>query len=1241
MQSIERLLRERILVIDGAMGTMIQRHALDEKGYRGERFANSTRDLRGNNDLLSLTQPQIIETIHRQYLEAGADIIETNSFSANAISMADYGMESLVYEMNLAAARLARCAVSAAVAADPERPRFVAGALGPTNKTASMSPDVGDPAFRAVNFDQLAAAYSEQVRGLLDGGADLLLVETVFDTLNAKAALFGIESCFEGQGRRVPIMVSVTITDASGRTLSGQTPEAFWNSISHAPLLSVGINCALGARDMRPYIEELAGLVPVYLSCYPNAGMPNAFGEYDQTPAEMAGILAEFAGNGWLNLVGGCCGTTPDHIRAIAGVAREFKPRVAAAPEPYTRLCGLEALVIRPESNFVNVGERTNVTGSPRFAKLILAGRYEEAVTVARQQVEGGAQIIDICMDEAMLDSERAMVHFLNLIAGEPDVARVPVMLDSSKWSVIEAGLKCIQGKGVINSLSLKEGEEIFKKHARLARRYGAAVIVMAFDEEGQAVTPERKIAICERAHRILTREIGFPPQDIIFDANVLTVGTGIEEHNDYAVSFIEATRRLKNALPLCKVSGGISNISFSFRGNNRVREAMHSAFLYHAIRAGLDLGIVNAGQLDVYEEIPKDLLELVEDVLLNRRPDATERLIRFAESMKQQGKAEVTEDAWRAGAVEDRLSHALVKGVADFIETDVEEALRKYGKPIAVIEGPLMAGMNTVGDLFGAGKMFLPQVVKSARVMKKAVAWLLPLLEAGKQSGEGARTRGRIVLATVKGDVHDIGKNIVGVVLGCNNYEIIDLGVMVPCEKILRTAREAKADVIGLSGLITPSLEEMAHVAREMQREGMNIPLLIGGATTSRVHTAVKIAPSYTHPVVHVLDASRAVGVAGSLLNPEQRAAFDQKNRSEQEAARTAHRDRKPQRALITLLEARARRTKIDWAAASIEKPSFLGVRALDHFPLQQIVPYIDWSPFFHVWELRGRYPQILDDSTVGPRARELFDDAQRLLGRIVDLKLITARAAYGFFAANSVEDDIEVYVDGTRSQILTVFHCLRQQAEKPEAQPNRALADFIAPRGAGLEDYLGAFALTAGIGVPALCAEFERDHDDYSSILTKALADRLAEGFAELLHKRARQEWGYGLQENLGPEDLLHERYRGIRPAPGYPACPDHSEKRLLFDLLGAEACTGISLTENFAMLPASSVSGLYFAHPEARYFAVGKIGRDQALDYSLRKGMDLAMVERWLAPNLAYDPGDNQVVDEKPSHGLHELH
>ena len=1220
--NLEQLLQNRIAILDGAMGTMIQAHQLDESGYRGRQFADHPADLKGCNDLLCITRPDLIEAVHRQYLEAGADIIETNTFNSTSISMADYRLERLAYDLNLAGAQVARKAVDAVMATDPKRPRFVAGAIGPTNRTASMSPDVNNPAFRAVSYDQLVDAYTEQIRGLLDGGADLLLAETVFDTLNLKAALFAIDRYFESGGRRVPVMVSVTITDRSGRTLSGQTVEAFWNSISHMKPLSVGINCALGAKQMRPYIEELATVAPVYCSCYPNAGLPNAFGGFDETPDIMSADLKEFASNGWLNIVGGCCGTTPDHIRAIARAVQDCRPRIPAQVEPYTRLSGLEPLTIRPETNFVNIGERTNVTGSPKFAALVLNGAYEGALSIARQQVEGGAQLLDINMDEGMLDSKEAMATFVKLVASEPDIARVPLMIDSSNWAVIEAGLKCVQGKPVVNSISLKEGEQAFKERARLVKRYGAAVVVMAFDEAGQADTVERKIEICSRAYRILTQDIGFAPQDIIFDPNVLTVATGIEEHNNYAVNFIEATRWIKTHLPLCKVSGGISNISFSFRGNNVVREAMHAAFLYHAIQAGLDMGIVNAGQLAVYEEIPKDLLALVEDVLLNRRPDATERLVSFAETVKQKDKIVARDDEWRNGTVEERLSHALVKGVAEYIETDVEEARKKYPKPLSVIEGPLMAGMNVVGDLFGAGKMFLPQVVKSARVMKKAVAYLLPFMEEEKRASGDTRAQGKVLLATVKGDVHDIGKNIVGVVLGCNNYEVIDLGVMVPCDKILKTARERSVDMIGLSGLITPSLEEMAHVAREMKREGFAVPLLIGGATTSKAHTAVKIAPMYDQPVVHVLDASRAVGVVSNLMSPEQKSVLAEKTRLDQEQIRQAHQDRGP-RVLLTLEQARGRRLPIDWNAADCPKPAFTGVRALDQFPLDRIVPFIDWSPFFHTWELRGRYPQILEDSRLGERARELFEDAQRLLKEIVGGKLLTARAVYGFFPANGVGDDIELYTDETRTHVLTTVHTLRQQTPKPEGQCNLALADFIAPKSTGRADYLGAFAVTTGIGIEALCERFEKDHDDYNSIMAKALADRLAEGLAELLHKQAREDWGYGKTEALDYEDLIRERYRGIRPAPGYPACPDHTEKQLLFDLLQAEKHTGIRLTESYAMYPASSVSGFYFAHPEAKYFAVGKIGRDQVLDYHLRKRMDLRVAEKWLAPNLNYDP------------------
>jgi 5-methyltetrahydrofolate--homocysteine methyltransferase len=1218
VELLDRILRRRIAVIDGAMGTMIQRYKLDEKAYRGDRFADHPRDLRGNHDLLSLTQPAVVEAIHGEYLAAGADIIETNTFNSTAISMSHYGMEHLARELNVASARIARRAVETAESAEPDRPRFVAGSMGPTPRTASISPKVENPAFRSVTFDELAAAYGEQARGLLEGEVDLLLVETVFDTINAKAALFAIEGCFEDLGRRVPVIVSLTITDRSGRTLSGQTVEAFWNSVAHADLFGIGINCALGAAEMRPYVEELSGIAPIYVSCYPNAGLPNAFAEYDQSAEEMAQLVGEFATRGWVNLVGGCCGTTPEHIRAIAAAVRGLQPRVPAQPEPYTRLSGLEALTIRPDTNFVNIGERTNVTGSPKFAQLILAGKYEDALTVARQQVEGGAQLVDVNMDEGMLDSAQAMVTFLSLIASEPDIARVPIVIDSSKFSVIEAGLKCVQGKGVVNSISLKEGEEEFRRQAARVKRYGAAVIVMAFDERGQADTVERKVEICTRAYRILTRDIGFTPQDIIFDPNILTVATGIEEHNRYAVNFIEATRIIKSTLPLAKVSGGVSNISFSFRGNNRVREAMHSAFLYHAIRAGMDMGIVNAGQLAVYEEIPKDLLELVEDVLLDRRPDATERLIRYAESVKQEGRAAADEDAWRAGTVEERLSHALVRGVLDFVEADAEEARAKYGRPLSVIEGPLMAGMNVVGDLFGSGKMFLPQVVKSARVMKRAVAYLLPFMEAEKEASGVARTQGTILMATVKGDVHDIGKNIVGVVLGCNNYRVVDLGVMVPCDVILKRAREENADLIGLSGLITPSLDEMVHVAGEMEREGFQTPLLIGGATTSKVHTAVKIAPAYHTVVIHVTDASRAVGVAAGLIRPDTRAAVEVENRRDQERLRADYQGRPARRRLLPLAEARRRRPPIDWKASEISRPDFTGARLLE-VSLPDLVPYVDWTPFFHAWELRGRYPEILEDATVGPKARELLDDARRLLDRICAERLIAARGVYGFFPANSRGDDVEVYADESRARIAGTVHTLRQQAEKAAGEHNYALADFIAPRETGLADYLGAFAVTAGIGVAELAGRFERELDDYNAILVRALADRLAEAFAEHAHRRARIDWGYGAAEKLDHEDLIRERYRGIRPAPGYPACPDHTEKRLLFDLLGAEEATGMRLTESFAMIPASSVSGFYFSHPAARYFAVGRIGRDQLEDYAARKGMDPAELERWI-PNEA---------------------
>ena len=1253
-QELDRLLRERIVILDGAMGTMIQSHQLQEADFRGERFQSWHKDLRGLNDLLNLTRPAVIEQIHQQYLEAGADIIETNTFNSQALSLADYGLQALGYELSKAGAECARRAADRVMTQQPGRLCLVAGALGPSSKTSSISTDVNNPAARGATFDQVCAAYYDQARGLLDGGVDLLMVETIFDTLNAKAAFFAILKLFEergisswpfGRGAQpgepvVPLMASVTFIQAgSNRGVTGQTVEAFWNSISHVPLLSVGINCSLGPKELRPMVEEFAGFAPLYFSAYPNAGLPNPLlpTGFPETPETLAPQLREWAQNGWLNIVGGCCGTTPAHIKAIADAVRGLPPRTPPELAPFTRLSGLEPLTLRPETNFVNIGERTNVTGSPKFAKLVLAGDYEAALAIARQQVENGAQMLDVNLDEAMLDSEKAMTTFLNLVASEPDIARVPIMIDSSKWSVIEAGLKCVQGKGVVNSISLKEGEEKFKRQASLVRRYGAAVVVMAFDERGQADNFERRIEVCERSYRILTREVGFPPQDIIFDPNVLTVATGIEEHNNYAVDFIRATRWIKQNLPLARVSGGISNVSFSFRGNNVVREAMHSAFLYHAVKAGLDMGIVNAGMLGVYEEISKDLLELVEDVLLNRRPEATERLVRFADSVKQQDKAEAVEDQWRRGTVEERLSHALVKGIVDYIDQDTEEALKKCGRPLAVIEGPLMAGMNVVGDLFGSGKMFLPQVVKSARVMKKAVAWLLPFMEAEKQASGNHRAQGRIVMATVKGDVHDIGKNIVGVVLGCNNYEVVDLGVMVPAEKILATAREQNADLVGLSGLITPSLDEMVHVAKEMERQSFSVPLLIGGATTSKAHTAVKIAPGYTRPVVHVLDASRAVGIVGSLLNPNRKAGFVENLRADYEKIRRQHSEQKA-KPLLSLEEARRRRTPIDWSAAVLPKPEFIGVRTVSsdnraqttdshsRIKVADLLPFIDWSPFFHTWEMRGRYPAILEN----PEAKKLFQDAQQLLEEITAKHLLQLRAVYGFFPANAVGDDVELYTDDSRSQVLTTFHFLRQQMDKPPDQFNHCLADYVAPReltqptsGGFLPDYLGAFAVSAGFGVEELCRKFEGDHDDYSSIMTKALADRLAEAFAEYLHQRARVDWGFGKGENLTTEQLVREEYRGIRPAAGYPACPDHTEKFLLWKLLDVESNTGIKLTESGAMWPGASVSGLYFAHPESKYFGVGKLGRDQVLDYRRRKEMELQTVERWLGPYLNYEP------------------
>ena len=1215
------LLEERILVLDGAMGTMIQAHKLDEREYRGTRFADWPRDLKGNNDLLSLTQPGIIAEIHRAYLEAGADIIETNTFNSTAVSMSDYGMEGLAYELNREGARLARAAADEFEARERGRPRFVAGAMGPTNRTASISPKVHDPGFRNIGFDELARAYAEATHGLLDGGVDLLLVETIFDTLNAKAAVFGIQSAFEERGDRVPLMISGTITDQSGRTLSGQTPEAFWYSLMHAEPLIIGLNCALGGRALRPHVQELARVAPVFVSAYPNAGLPNEFGGYDETAEITAGVIHEFAQHGLVNVVGGCCGTTPAHIRAIADAVRGLPPRRPPELPHRCRLSGLEPLVIGPQTNFVNVGERTNVTGSRRFAKLVLEGQYETALEVARQQVESGAQMLDVNMDEAMLDSEQAMQTFLHLVASEPTISRVPIMIDSSKWSVIEAGLKCVQGKGVVNSISLKEGEAAFVHHARLVRRYGAAVIVMAFDEQGQADTVERKLAVCSRSYRILTEQVGFPPEEVIFDPNVFAIATGIEEHSGYAVAYIEATKRIKATLPHALVSGGVSNVSFSFRGNDPVREAIHAVFLYHAIHAGMDMGIVNAGALPIYNDIDSALLERVEDVVLNRRPDATERLLEVADSVKGRVAAEKVDLAWRQAPVQERLTHALVEGIADYVVEDTEEARRLYERPIQVIEGPLMDGMNVVGDLFGSGKMFLPQVVKSARVMKKAVAHLVPYIEAEKQ--EGAKAKGKVLLATVKGDVHDIGKNIVGVVLQCNNYDVIDLGVMVPCAKILETARAESVDLVGLSGLITPSLEEMAFVASELESEGFTLPLLIGGATTSRVHTAVKIAPHYRAPTVHVLDASRAVGVASSLLSESGgRDAFVQGIADEYQGIREARAQRPAQERRPTIAEARANRLAIDWRATPPPKPCFLGVRTLDQYPLEELIARIDWTPFFQTWELSGHYPAILDDPTTGKVARDLFADAGRMLREIVANGSLTARGVVGLFPANAVGDDIELYPDDSRQSVGAVIHTLRQQMAKSDGRPNLALADFVAPKDSGVPDYVGAFAVTAGHGVDQLVAKYQALHDDYSAILAKALADRLAEAFAERLHERVRTEfWAYAPDEGLDNDALIHEGYQGIRPAPGYPACPDHTEKRTLFDVLQAEDHAGITLTDSFAMLPAASVSGWYLWRPEAQYFGVGKIERDQVEDYARRKGMDVAAVERWLAPNLNY--------------------
>ncbi len=1223
LKALHDALATRILVLDGAMGTMVQRYRLTEAEYRGERFGAHPHDLRGNNDLLTLTRPQVIREIHAQYLEAGADILETNTFNSTTISQADYHLEPIVAELNREAARLARSVADEFTARTPAKPRFVAGVLGPMNRTLSLSPDVNDPGFRAVNFDQVKDAYLEAVAALVEGGVDILLVETIFDTLNAKAALFAIDEFFERSGERLPVMISGTITDASGRTLSGQTPEAFWNSVRHARPLSIGFNCALGAKQLRPHVEELARIADCLVSAHPNAGLPNAMAEYDELPEETAAFIREWAEAGWLNITGGCCGTTPAHIKAIAEIVAPCKPRVTPKPEPKLRLSGLEPCNIGADSLFVNVGERTNVTGSKAFARLVLAGDYAEALSVARQQVENGAQVIDVNMDEAMLDSAAAMTRFLNLVAAEPDIARVPIMIDSSKWSVIEAGLKCVQGKSIVNSISLKEGEAEFLRHARLARRYGAAVIVMAFDEKGQADTLERKTSICERCYRILVEQVGFPPEDIIFDPNIFAIATGIEEHNRYGLDYLEALAWIHRHLPHAKTSGGVSNLSFSFRGNEPVREAMHTAFLYHAAKAGMTMGIVNAGQLGVYAEIPPELLERVEDVIFDRRPDATERLVTFAETFKGQKKDAAEDLAWRSAPVEERLSHALVKGITQWIVEDTEEARKKFPRPIQVIEGPLMDGMNVVGDLFGAGKMFLPQVVKSARVMKQAVAHLIPFIEEEKRllGSADAKAKGKVVMATVKGDVHDIGKNIVGVVLQCNNFEVIDLGVMVPAEKILDTAVKEGADMVGLSGLITPSLEEMAHVAAEMERLGMRMPLLIGGATTSRTHTAVKIEPRYSGPTVWVPDASRAVGVATSLASEEGRDPFVAQVREDYLKVRDAHAKKTGQKS-IPIGAARANAVKLDWAGSAPPKPRHHGLLALRNYPLEKLVPCLDWAPFFQAWDLVGKYPAILDDAVVGEAARNVFREGQAMLERIVKGRWLTANAVFGIWPANSVGDDIEIYADESRSRVLMTWHNLRQQNEKPQGNPNQCLADFVAPRESGVADWLGAFAVTAGAGIEAKLAEFEAKHDDFSAILLKALADRLAEAFAEHLHQRVRTEyWGYAAGESLTNEEMIAEKYAGIRPAVGYPSCPDHTEKGELFRLLDAERNAGITLTESFAMVPTAAVSGFYFANPQARYFAVGKVERDQVADYAHRKGMDLAACERWLAPILNY--------------------
>jgi 5-methyltetrahydrofolate--homocysteine methyltransferase len=1226
---ISKLLKERIVFLDGAMGTMIQGYKLEEEDFRGEQFKDHHIDLKGNNDLLCLTRPEIITEIHRSYLEAGADIIETNTFNANKLSQSDYELQHIIPELNKAAAQVARIAVDEFMSENPDRKCFVAGALGPTNKTASLSPDVNDPAYRGVTFDELVETYYEQVKWLVEGGVDIILAETTFDTLNLKAAIYGIQNFLDEHPAQLPLMLSVTITDASGRTLSGQTIEAFWNSVRHAKPLSVGINCALGAQEMRPYIEELSKIADCYISCYPNAGLPNPLSEtgYDETPEDTSGFLEEFAQSGFINIVGGCCGTTPDHIGALVKKIKDLTPRAIPTLIQATRLSGLEALIIAEDSPFLMVGERTNVTGSPRFAKLIKEDDFDTALSVAKQQVENGANIIDINFDEALLDGEACMRRFLNLVGSEPDISRVPIMIDSSKFTVIEEGLKCIQGKGIVNSISLKEGEQKFLEQAEKVKRYGASAVVMAFDEKGQAATKEDKVRICERAYKLLTEKVGMDPNDIIFDPNVLTVATGIEEHNNYAVDFIEALREIKKVCPGAKTSGGISNISFSFRGNNILREAMHSAFLYHAIKAGLDMAIVNAGMLEVYENIDKELLEKVEDVLFNRNPEATEALVDYAEQVKGTEKTkEKDKEKWREASVEERLSHALVKGIVDYIDEDTEEARQKYDKSLDVIEGPLMSGMKVVGKLFGEGKMFLPQVVKSARVMKKAVAYLEPYMEAEKARSGGGQVKGKFVIATVKGDVHDIGKNIVGVVLGCNNYEVIDLGVMVACDNILKTAKDLDANIIGLSGLITPSLDEMIYNASEMERQGFKTPLLIGGATTSKAHTAIKIAPAYSGVVSHVQDASLVVNVCNDLLNPEKYEKIAKDLQAKHEELRKLHSATQQKTNYLPIKEARSKGLRSDWGKIRIDVPEKLGTEIIE-VPVEEIIPFIDWSPLFWVWELKGVYPKIFEHKKWGKQAKILFEDAQNLLNQIVKEKRFRPRAVLSFWPANSSGDDIEIYSDNSRKKAVSKFHTLRQQKDKGKNETYLGLSDFVAPKESGREDYIGGFVVTAGEEVEEFSETFKENNDDYSAIMVKALGDRIAEALAEMMHKKARENWGYGKEEKLSPADLIKEKYRGIRPAPGYPACPDHTEKAELWRLLDAEKNIGAELTENYAIYPPSSVAGLYFPHPDSKYFHVGQINRDQVEDYAKRKGISVEEAEKWLRPNLGYDSSSNK--------------